>query len=150
MSDFDINFPQWVDYGNSDKDNKIGEKMDELTSQNWSPFNGYDYAKVFIFCMSYTFAKGKKPIPPPKRKGSMPSSAFDKNMRDFMKVVAIAHTRDLNIITKPNDVVRICEDYAYASFLDVYNTIKNRDLKISNEIILDSFLQNIEQKHTDN
>ena len=147
MSDFDINFGPWINYGNSDKENRIGEKMAELTSVSWSPFNGCDYAQVFIFCMSYAFARGRIPRSPPKAGGgSMPASAFKRDMRDFMKVVAIAHTKNLDVITNPNEVVKICEGYAYASFLEVYDTIKNRKSTISNEMILDSFLQDIESK----
>lgn len=145
MSEFDINFGPWIDYGNSDKENKIGEKMQELTTQSWSPFNGCDNAQVFIFCMAYAFAKGRSPRKfPRKGSGSMPASAFKKEMRDFMKVVAIAHTNDLNIITEPNSVVRICEEYAYASFLEVYDQIKNRKSSITNEDVLESFLREIE------
>ncbi len=147
MSSFDINFGPWINYGKSDKENDIGGKMDELTSKTWSPFNGCDYAQVFIFCMAYAFAKGRRPeSPPSKGGGSMPASAFKEDMRDFMKAVAIAHTKDLEVITRPNEVVKICEGYAYASFLEVYNMIKNKDSSISGEMILDSFLQEIKSK----
>lgn len=145
MSDFDINFP-WVNYGKSDKENKIGQKMEELVSMPWSPFNGCDYAQVFIFCMSYAYALGREPIDPPGNTGSMPPSAFKRDMRDFMKAIAIAHAKNLDVITKPNEVVRICEGYAYASFLEVYDKIYSRDTSISNEMVLDSFLQTIESK----
>lgn len=147
MSDFDINFGPWINYGNADKENKITEKMEELSTMPWSPFNGCDYAQIFIFCMSYAFAVGRKPVSPPsKGSGSMPASAFKRDMRDFMKAVAIAHTKDLDVITKPNEVVKICEGFAYASFLEVYDKIKNRDTSISNEMILDSILQEIDSK----
>ena len=149
MTEFDINFGPWINYGNSDKEIKIGEQMDELTSMSWSPFNGCSYAQVFIFCMSYAFAKGRPPVRLPKKSsGSMPASAFNKNMRDFMKVIAITHTKDLTMITKPNEVVKICQEYAYASFLEVYNRIKNRKSTISNEMILSSFIEEIESKRT--
>ena len=147
MSDFDINFGPWLNYGKGDKENKIGEKMIELTSMSWSPFNGCEYAQVFIFCMAYAFAKGRKPnSPPSKGGGSMPASAFKKDMRDFMKVVAVTHKKDLDVITKPNEVVKICEGYAYASFLEVYNKIKTRDTSMSNEMILDQMLHEIESE----
>ena len=63
MSDFDINFGPWINYGNADKENGISDKMEELVSSSWSPFNGHDYAQVFIFCMSYAFAKNRLPFP---------------------------------------------------------------------------------------
>ena len=145
MSDFDINFGPWINYGNADKKNGISDKMEELVSSSWSPFDGHDYAQVFIFCMSYAFAKNRVPTKPPGN-GSMPASAFKRYMRDFMKAVAIAHEKDLNVITDPNKVVKICEGYAYTSFLEVYNIIKDRDSAISNEMILESLLQEIESE----
>ena len=114
---------------------------------SWSPFNGCDYAQVFIFCMSYAFAKGRIPRKlPGGSSGSMPASAFKGDMRDFMKAMAVAHTKDLDVILKPNTVVKICEEYAYASFLEVYDRIKNRNSSITNEMILSSFLEEIESK----
>ena len=146
MSNFDIEFGPWINYGKSDKENKIGDKMEDLVSMPWSPFNGCDYAQVFIFCMSYAFAKNRKPIDPPGGSKTMPASAFKRDMRDFMKAVAIAYKKDLDVITRPNEVVKICEGFAYASFLEVYNKIKNRDSSITNEMILDSLLQEIENE----
>ena len=147
-SDFDINFGPWINYGKGDKTNQIGDKMEELVSMSWSPFNGCDYAQVFIFCMAYAVAKGFKPNKPPGSGGSMPASAFKSEMRNFMKAVAITHENDLDIITKPNEVVKICEGYAYAGFLEVYDTIKNRDSTISAEMVIDSILHEIETEHT--
>ena len=147
MSDFDIKFP-WIRYGVGNKKDEIKEKMMELTSAVWSPFNGQDMAKVFIFCMAYAVAKGFKPNKPPGSGGSMPASAFKSEMRNFMKAVAITHENDLDIITKPKEVVKICEGYAYAGFLEVYDTIKNRDSTISASMIVDSILHEIETEHT--
>lgn len=123
MSDFDINFPPWINYGAGDKENDIKRKMDELVHEVWSPFNGRDAAQVFIFCMSYAVAKERVPRRPPGGKGSMPASAFKKDMRDFMRIVAIKHEGDLNVIKDPKDVVKIAENYAYAGFLEVYDKI---------------------------
>jgi len=69
-------------------------------------------------------------------------------MRNFMKAVAIADEGDLDIITKPKEVVKICEGYAYAGFLEVWDTIKNRNSAISAEMIIDSILHEIETEHT--
>ena len=129
MSDFDINFPPWINYGLGDTENDIKRKMDDLVHGVWSPFNGCDIAQVFIFCMSYTFAKGRLPRRPPGGKGSMPASAFKRDMRDFMKIVAINHKGDLNIIRNPKDVVKIAEDYAYAGFLEVYEKVHQGNKK---------------------
>ncbi len=148
MADFDIDFGPWIAYGAGGKGDKeeliMRQKMEELKTMSWSPFNGFDAANVFIFCMAYAFAKGRVPNKSAGKGGNMPASAFKRDMRDFMKAVAIAHTKDLNVITDPNKVVKICEGFASASFLEVYNTIKDRDPTISAEMILDSFLQEIE------
>jgi len=146
MPDFDIGFGPWINYGAGGNEPDIREKMEELKTMDWSPFNGCDAAQVFIFCMAYAFAKGRKPNQSAGKGGAMPASAFKRDMRDFMKVVSIAHTKDLEVITKPNEVVKICECYASASFLEVYDRIKDRDSTISAEMILDSLLQEIESE----
>jgi len=151
LSDAEIEFP-WVNYGVGNEEVKKG--MIELTTQSWSPFNGYDNAAVFIFCMSYAFAKGKTPMPPQGNKGSMPPSAFKTDMRDLMRSLAIAKTGNLKIIKKSSGkegYVKICEDYAYSSFGEVYNRLKNRDSTISAENILNEMLNEVEseRKHED-
>ena len=146
MSDAEIEFP-WVNYGASEKQTK--ERMIELTTQNWSPFNAYDFAAVFIFCMSYAFAKDKTPMSPPGSQGSMPPSAFKTEMRDLMRSLAIAKTSNLKIIKKSSGkegYVRICEEYAYSGFDEVYNRLKNRDSTISAENILNEMFNEIESE----
>ncbi len=159
MSDFDINFTPWINYGRGDEENKIGEKMDELLNQSWSPFNGCTAAQVFVFCMSYAVAKGRNLVKPPGSKGSMPASAFNADMRDLMKAVAIVHAKELEIITKPKEVVRIAEGYSYASFNEVYEKIVKINSKnygdktkksnaISGSDILDLILQEVTSKNS--
>lgn len=143
MSNFDIDFGPWINYGNANKTDQIGSKMQDLTTKEWSPFNGHDMAKVFIFCMSYAFAKK---IPDPKSppgSGSMPASAFDQEMRNFMKFVAIASEKNLDVIIDANKVVKICEAYAYSGFLEVYDKIVHRESSISHETILESIIQSV-------
>ncbi len=146
MSDAEIEFP-WVNYGASDK--KTKERMTELTTQSWSPFNGYDNAAIFIFCMSYAFGKDKTPMPPPKGSGSMPPSAFKSEMRDLMRTLAIAKTGNLKIIKKSSGkegYVKICEEYAYSAFDEVYNRLKKKDSTISPENNLNEMLNEIESE----
>lgn len=140
MTEFDIEFAPWINYGNANKTDDIGSKMQDLISQPWSPFNGFEMAKVFIFCMSYGFAKKLTPERPPGS-GSMPGSAFDKEMRDMMKFVAIADKGNLDVITNAKEVVKICEGYAYGSFLEVYNKISSRDSSVSPAAILETLIQ---------
>ena len=142
MSNFDIDFGPWLSYGKDNKDDEIKYKMTQLTTQEWSPFNGHDMAKVFIFCMAYGFAKGREPVKPPGG-GSMPASAFDQEMRNYMKFVAIANKKNLDVITNANEVVKICEGYAYAAFLEVYDRISSRDSSIPPETILETLVQDV-------
>ena len=146
MSDAEIEFP-WVNYGASDKTRK--DRMTELTTQKWSPFNGYDNAAVFIFCMSYAFAKNKTPVPPSGSQGSMPPSAFKTDMRDMMRSLAIAKAGELRIIKKSagkEGYVKICESYANSGFDEIYNKLKNRDSSISPENVLNGIFDDIESK----
>ena len=142
MSNFDIDFGQvaWIKYGKGNTTDKIQDKMQQLTTENWSPFNGHDMAQVFIFCMAYGFAKGREPIKPPGS-GSMPASAFNQEMRNYMKFVAIANKKNLDVITNAKEVVKICEGYAYAAFLEVYDKISSRDSSIPPETILETLVQ---------
>lgn len=149
MSNFDIDFGPWINYGNANQTDQIGFKMQQLTTQEWSPFNGHDMAKVFIFCMSYAFAK-KRELQKPPGSGSMPASAFDQEMRNLMKFVAIDKKKDLDIITNAKEVVKICEGYAYAGFLEVYDKIANRDSSISPETILESLIQKVSSSTDEN
>ena len=142
MTNFDIEFTPWIKYGNANKSDQINNKMQELTTEEWSPFNGHDMAKVFIFCMAYAYAKKRKPISPPGS-GSMPASAFDQEMRNYMKFVAVASKKNLDVITNAKEVVKICEGYAYAGFLEIYDKIKNRDSNISPEAILELIIQEV-------
>lgn len=144
MSDFDIKFGPWLNYGKS----KIGTEMEELTTKPWSPFNGCDIAQIFIYCMAYAFAKGKIPKKPPSSGGgSMPASAFKRDMRDFMKALAVAHTKDLNVMADPKKVVQVAEGYAFAGFPEVYNRIKYPEKDSTTKSILESILQEIESAH---
>jgi len=140
MSNFDIDFPQWVNYGNSNKE--IASQMEELITKQWSPFNGQKMANVFIFCMAYGFAKGKKPEKPPGS-GSMPGSAFDSEMRNHMKCVSICEKKDLEVAINANETVKICEGYAYAGFPEVYDKIANCDSKILPQTRIETLIKEI-------
>lgn len=138
MSDFDIKFGPWLNYGRK----SIGEKMEELITDVKSPFNGCTIAQVFIYCMAYAFAKGKTPQKPPSEGGgSMPASAFNKEMRDFMKVIAVAHYENLDMVINPKKVVAIGEQYAFAGFKDIYDKISNQSKNIKDVQILKQILE---------
>ena len=146
MTNFDIEFGPWINYGNANKQDEIGTKMLNLVNQEWSPFNGQDMAAVFIFCMAYGFAKKRNPVSPPGT-GSMPANAFDQEMRNYMKFVAIADTKNLDVILDAKKVVKICEGYAYSAFLEIYDRLEKRDSSIPPESILETLIQEVSAEH---
>lgn len=119
MSEEDIKFPD-VNYGESNKDHYL-----ELTSQEWSPFYNHNNWEIFIFSMSYGFAKNLEPIEP-TGKGTMNAKVFSPPVRHLMRSLAIKYTEDISVIKDSNKVVKICEKYANAGFQEIYTRIKNR------------------------
>ncbi len=105
----DINFPD-PKYGDKNKDDYY-----DLTNNSWSPFYNYHYWEVFIFSMSYAYAKGEIPKPPT---GSLalPANVFQQPTRDLMRALAIDKTNNLDLIKNPKEYVKICEGFAYVGF----------------------------------
>ena len=147
MSLDEINFPD-VNYGSDNKD-----KMYELTHQEYSPFFGCDYWEVFIFCMSYAYAKGfeMKKVP---GTGSLPAKVFQTPARNLMRAVAIDHlysqrkkddtSNPLDIIKNPKEYVKICEMYAYSGFNEIYNIITENDTsKTKHEDLLMNLIKTV-------
>ena len=119
MSDQEIQFPD-VNYG---KENK--EKMQELTTSEWSPFFGKDYWEVFIFCMSYAYSSKleRKKV---SGTGTMPPQAFRQETRHLMRALAIGE-EGISVIKNPRDYVKVCEEYAAAGFGEIYKIISETD-----------------------
>lgn len=117
----DINFPK-IKYGTKNED-----KYKELTEAEWSPFLGHFYWEIFIFSMSYAYAKGLVPESVPGV-GSLPSNVFQQDTRDLMRSLAIDYKKDLNILKDTASYVKICEEFAYAGFDSVYKTIVENNL----------------------
>ena len=115
----DINFPD-VKYGTKNK-----EDYRDLTEAEWSPFFGHHYWEVFIFSMSYAFAKNLSPMEP-TGKGTLNAKMFSPPTRHLMRSLAIKDTGDISIIKDSNKVVKICEKYSNAGFQEIYTRIKNR------------------------
>lgn len=115
----------------------------ELVESAWSPFVGYRYWNVFIFSMSYAFAKKLEPKPVSGER-NMPADVFLAHTRNLMRALAIEHEGDLNIIKKSEEYVKICEEYANAGFQEVYRIIKTNDIdKIKPEDLLLNLIKNI-------
>ena len=115
----------------------------ELVDSAWSPFVGYRYRNVFIFSMSYAFAK--KLVPKAvSGEQNMPASVFDSHTRNIMRALAIEHTGDLNIIKNSESYVKICEEYANAGFQEIYQIISDNDIdKVKPEDLLLNLIKNI-------
>ena len=135
----DINFPD-VNYGKANKD-----KMHELTVSEWSPFFGRSFWEIFIFSMSYAYAKKLEPKSVPGT-GTMPPDAFQQSTRYLMRSLAISAKNDISIIKKSKDYVKICEEYAYAGFPEVYAQIKNNPTDKPVENILFNIISEIEKE----
>ena len=138
MSDNDdINFPG----ARTGTANKLRYK--ELCESAWSPFLGYRYWNVFIFSMSYAFAK--KLVPKPvSGDQNMPADVFGTHTRNLMRALAIEHTDDLKIIKKSEEYVKICEEYANAGFQELYQIISDNDMdKVKPEDLLLNLIKNI-------
>ncbi len=135
----EINFPD-VKYGTINKENYL-----ELTEAEWSPFYGYYYWEIFIFSMSYAYAKG---LPPKKVPGvgNMKANVFQQPTRDLMRALAIDHTKDLNIIKDPKAYVKICEEFAYVGFDEILKRIKKNPSSNPVEDILMNMINEINQE----
>ncbi len=116
-SDSELQFPD-VNYGP-----KNVERIKELTISEWSPFFGKDYWEVFIFSMSYAFAEKLAPAKSVPGTGTMPARVFRQETRHLMRSLAIAATGDISVIKNPRDYVKICEQYAYVGFDEIYKKI---------------------------
>lgn len=127
----DIKFPD-VNYGEDNKEIYL-----ELTTSSWSPFSEHTYWEVFIFCMSYAYAKKIEPLDP-KGKGTLNAKLFLKNTRHLMRALAIDHFNDLSVIKDSTKVVRICEQFANAGIREINHKFKNRP---SEKSIISVFLE---------
>ena len=135
----EINFPD-VKYGTKNKEN-----YHELTEAEWSPFYGYHYWEIFIFSMSYAYAKGLPPKSVPGV-GNMPANVFQQPTRDLMRALAIDHTKNLHIIKDPKEYVKICEEFAYVGFDEILKRIKNNPSSNPVEDILMTMINEINQE----
>lgn len=125
----EINFPD-VKYGTKNK-----ESYRELVEAEWSPFYGHFYWEIFIFSMSYAYAKGLIPKPVPGI-GNMPANVFQQPTRDLMRALATDYTKNLNIIKDPKEYVKICEEFAYVGFDEILKTIRDKSNKHSEGVLM--------------
>lgn len=148
QADIEIEFPLVNFGGHAKGDPKAKEAMFDLTHEVYSPFNGCQNWQVFIFCCTYGFAHSKIRKTPPGQ-GTLPTTAFKSDTRDIMRAIAIAEKKDLRVIKKASGkdgYVRICEEYAYPSLLEVYNRIKSQDdgKEKSGEDVLNKMIKEID------
>ena len=132
----DIKFPK-ISYNKNDQD-----LYTELVLEEWSPFKEHTRAEVFIFAMAYAFNKKLEPLDLESSKLELPGNAFDDNMRNLMRSLAISVKKDVNIIKDNHAVLDICEMYANTALKKIYKTIKEKNPEISSENVLESLIQN--------
>ena len=125
--DFFFDFPAFVNYGQHSKD--IMAQYRELTTESWSPFVGYRFVDVFLFCMAYAYVRGIEPESPKSASNGIPGNVFDQKMFDYMRFVAISNTEELETGADAKKTVRICEGYAHAGFKKVYQRIQTLNLE---------------------
>lgn len=126
----DIQFPD-VNYG---EDNR--EAYDELITSPWSPFYEHTHWELFVFCMSYAYAKKLEPSEP-SGKGTLNAKVFLTPTRHLMRSLAIDYYDDISVIKDSSKVVRICEKFANVGIKEVHFKFKNRP---SEKPILSVFL----------
>lgn len=122
MQEEEISFPD-VNYGDNNRD-----AYDYLINELKSPFLDHTYWEVFIFCMSYAYAKKLKPSAP-SGKPTLNAKMFLAPTRHLMRSLAIAHYSDVSVIKNSKKVVNICEQYANAGIGDIYFRFKNKPLE---------------------
>jgi hypothetical protein len=125
--DFFFDFPAFVNYGQHSKD--IMAQYRELTTESWSPFVGYRFVDIFLFCMAYAYVRGIEPESPKSASNGIPGSVFDQKMFDYMRFVAISNTEELETGADAKKTVRICEGYAHAGFKKVYQRLQTLNLE---------------------
>ena len=140
MSEEEIKFPD-VNYGDNNKD-----KYQELTFEDWSPFKDHAYWEIFIFSMSYGFAKNLEPIEP-TGKGTINAKVLAPPVRHLMRALAIKDTGNISVIKDSAKVARICEKYANAGFQEVYARIKNRPSEKPIEEIFSDMISEINRNN---
>lgn len=145
---FLYDFPNYINYGQGDKNFDVMGKMNELISEPKSPFQNYDMADVFLFCMSYAYATKMEPIKPPSASNGMPGSRFKEDRIIYlMKALAIDSTQKIETAIYAKEVVKICESYAYVGFKKIYEKIKEYNNEgYTNEKILEQLIRDCESK----
>ena len=132
-------FPD-INYGESNK-----RMYHDLINYPWSPFFEHSIWEIFIFCMSYAYAKKLKPKDP-DGKGTLNSKVFRRNTRYIMYALAIDHTNDVGVIKNLNGVVKICEGFANVGIQKIYQIFKNKSSEISVEKIFLDMISEINEK----
>ena len=133
-SDLDIKFPE-INY-----DGAKTEMYEYLKTYEDSPFYNRTYADIFLFAMAFA-KKNKMPGKKLEKPTKLPASAFDGQMRVFMRSIMIAEHNDVYIIRDNGAMRRVCEKYANAGIDMLYMKIKNRPIEKDGEDILAELIQ---------
>jgi hypothetical protein len=109
------NWPQYISYENSDPtiSKFYDEALGAVTNEN-SIFHKKRLLEIFIFSMAIGKFEGMK-MELKKKSRSMPTDALKAEEIWLMTAVALAEPgSNIDILTKPSEIVNICEQYANA------------------------------------
>jgi len=128
MSEEEIRFPD-LNYGENNK-----KQYEDLIISEWSPFFNHTIWEVFIFCMSYAFAKklSLTGSPTGTTKG-INAKVLSQPTRYLMRTLAIQHYQDIKVIKDSTKVAKICEQYANAGIQELYPRLLNKPSEVPPE-----------------
>lgn len=108
-----IDWPKNMSYDISDE--RISDYFSErvgVVTKRGSIFHKKRLIDVFLFAMALGKQKGLR-TPLGKKSNSMPTDALKEEEIWLMSSVALSEKdADLDILTKPEEIVKICEEYA--------------------------------------
>lgn len=95
----------------------IYKALTEDSSIELSPFR--TYKDVFMFAVMLGYRKGERRELLNGKKHTIRREVFSETDFLFLKVAAIAHARDVNILLDLRDILTIAEEYAHAGIYDL-------------------------------
>jgi len=108
-----LDWPENISYDSSN--DQISENFSERTgfvTKRISIFHKKRLLDVFLFALALGKQKGIR-TPLKKKSQSMPTKALTEEEIWMMTSVALSEPKsDLDLLTKPSEIVKICEEYA--------------------------------------
>lgn len=124
-----LDWPPHISYDSSDE--RISENFSERTgfvAKRTSIFYKKRLLDIFLFALALGKRKGIR-TPLKKKSQSMPTDALTEEEIWLMTSVALSEPKsDLDILTKPAEIVKICEEYANTGINDLITRDYNSSL----------------------